>query len=91
MATNMKENGFEALIVRYLVDNTQCLLNQQTLSNVFMIGKMGFSILTDSDLNFEHYPLSLESFHVLEKATNPNRCERYASITEFKKHWLKAL
>lgn len=56
-----------------------------------MIGKMGFSILTDSDLNFEHYPLSLESFHVLEKATNPNRCERYASITEFKKHWLKAL
>lgn len=61
------------------------------ISNVFMIGKMGFSILTDSDLNFEHYPLSLESFHALEKATNPNRCERYASITEFKKHWLKAL
>ena len=61
------------------------------ISNVFMIGKMGFSILTDSDLSFEHYPLSLGSFHVLEKATNPNRCERYASITEFKKHWLKVL
>lgn len=61
------------------------------ISNVFMIGKMGFSILTDSDLSFEHYPLSLESFHVLEKATNPNKCDRYASITDFKKHWLKAL
>ena len=61
------------------------------ISNVFLIGKMGFSILTDSDLSFEQYPLSLESFHVLEKAAHPNRCERYASITEFKKYWLKAL
>lgn len=61
------------------------------ISNVFMIGKMGFSILTDSDLSFEKYPLSLESFHVLEKATKLNRCERYTSITEFKNHWLKAI
>lgn len=61
------------------------------ISNVFLIGKMGFSILTDSDLSFEQYPLSLESFHVLEKAAHPNRFERYASITEFKKYWLKAL
>lgn len=61
------------------------------ISNVFMIGKMVFSILTDSDLSFEKYPLSLESFHVLEKATKPNRCERYTSITEFKNHWLKAI
>lgn len=61
------------------------------ISNVFTIGKMGFSILTDSDLSFENFPLSQESFQVLEKATHPDRCERYASIAEFKKHWLKAL
>ncbi len=61
------------------------------ISNVFTVGKMGFSILTDSDLSFEHYPLSEDSFHVLEKATNPDRNERYSSITEFKEHWLKAI
>lgn len=61
------------------------------ITNVFTIGKMGFSIFTDSNLNFEHWPLSAAAFQILEKATSPNRSERYTSITEFKEHWIKAL
>lgn len=55
------------------------------------IGRMGFSIFTDSDFSLECWPLSEDAFHVLEKAASPEWRERYASIAEFKAEWLKAL
>lgn len=61
------------------------------ITNVFTIGRMGFSIFTDSDFSLECWPLSEDAFHVLEKAASPEWRERYASIAEFKAEWLKAL
>ncbi len=61
------------------------------ITNVFTIGRMGFSIFTDSDFSLECWPLSEDAFHVLEKAASPEWRERYASIAEFKAGWLAAL
>lgn len=61
------------------------------ITNVFTIGRMGFSIFTDSDLCPDHWPLSAAAFWTLEKATSPERCDRYTGIAEFKKHWLEAV
>lgn len=61
------------------------------ITNVFTVGRMGFSIFTDSDFSMERWPLSEAAFHVLEKAASPKRCERYTSIAELKAEWLAAL
>lgn len=61
------------------------------ITNVFTIGRMGFSIFTDSDLCPDHWPLSAAAFRTLEKATSPERCDRYTGIAEFKEHWLEAV
>lgn len=61
------------------------------ITNVFTIGRMGFSIFTDSDFELEHWPLSESAFHVLEKAASPERSDRYTSIAELKAEWLEAL
>lgn len=61
------------------------------ITNVFTTGKVGFAVFTDSDFRLECWPLSEAAFHVLEKATNPERSNRYTSIAELKKEWLRAL
>lgn len=61
------------------------------ITNVFTIGRMGFSIFTDSDFELKHWPLSEAAFHVLEKASSPERCDRYTGIAELKAEWLAAL
>lgn len=61
------------------------------ITNVFTIGRMGFSIFTDSDFSLERWPLPEAAFHVLWKAADPKRSHRYTSIAEFKVEWLKAL
>lgn len=61
------------------------------ITNVFTMGRMGFSIFTDSDFSLERWPLSEAAFHVLEKAASPKRCDRYTSIAELKAEWLAAL
>lgn len=61
------------------------------ITNVFTIGRMGFSIFTDSDFGLERWPLSEAAFGVLQKAASPERSDRYAGIIEFKTEWLKAL
>lgn len=61
------------------------------ITNVFTIGKMGFSIFTDSDFCLDHWPLSETAFHVLEKASNPERSNRYTCIAELKEEWLRTL
>ena len=57
------------------------------ITNVFTLGQMGFSLFTDSNRDTEVWPLSMEKYKVLEKATNPDRERRYKSIMEFKKEW----
>lgn len=61
------------------------------VTNVFTLGKMGFSLFTDSDLSPERWPLTRGSFEVLMKAASPERSARYGSISEFKAHWLSSL
>ena len=59
------------------------------ITNVFTLGQMGFSLFTDSNRDVEVWPLSMERYKVLEKATDPDREKRYSSIMEFKKAWGK--
>jgi serine/threonine-protein kinase len=61
------------------------------VTNVFTLGKMGFSLFTDSDSSFEAWPLSEENYRVLMKAVDPQRNNRYQSISEFMEHWNQAL
>ena len=56
-------------------------------TNVFTLGQIGFSLFTDSNRDFEVWPLSNDSFKVLEKATDSDRGKRYKSIMELKKAW----
>ena len=48
---------------------------------------MGFSLFTDSNREFEAWPLSNKFYRILEKATDPDREKRYGSISEFKEAW----
>ena len=57
------------------------------VTNVFTLGQMGFSLFTDSNREFEAWPLSNKFYRILEKATDPDREKRYGSISEFKEAW----
>lgn len=61
------------------------------ITNVFTLGKMAFSLFTDSDCNFSNYPLNRTSYDVLTKATENDRNCRYKSINEFKNAWNNAI
>lgn len=61
------------------------------ITNVFTLGKMAFSLFTDSDYSFKIYPLNKKSYDVLIKATESDRNKRYQSIAEFKNAWNIAL
>lgn len=61
------------------------------ITNVFTLGKMGFSLFTDSDQDIEKWPLSQSRYNVLMKAINVDRNMRYSSIKEFADAWSEAL
>ena len=57
------------------------------ITNVFTLGKMGFSLFTDSNQDIEKWPLSQLKYNVLVKAINTERNKRYTSIREFADEW----
>ncbi|MCM1285612.1 MAG: hypothetical protein NC213_02330 [Acetobacter sp.] len=71
----------------------ECKLGQviDEITNVFTLGKMAFSLITDSDYSFDSYPLNKKSYDVLVKATESDRNKRYQSIAEFKNAWCEAI
>ena len=69
--------------------NKGALLDE--ITNVFTIGKMGFSIFTDSNEKFDEWPLSPSSYYILKKATSLNRSDRYASIKQFSDCWINSV
>lgn len=59
------------------------------VTNVFTLGRMGFSLFTDSKYELEDWVLSQAKYDVLMKATNPDRNERFSSIEAFRIAWDK--
>ena len=60
------------------------------ITNVFTLGKMGFSLFTDSDEDFSAFPLSRAHYDVLRKASGEDRADRYPSVKEFSDAWHNA-
>ncbi len=58
------------------------------ITNVFTLGRMGFSLFTDSNYESEEWVLSHERFCILMKATSPERDKRFSSIEKFRIAWI---
>jgi serine/threonine-protein kinase len=61
------------------------------ITNVFTMGKMGFSLFTDSEEDPSVFPLSQAEYDVLRKAASDRRGDRYTSISEFETAWNDAV
>ncbi|MBR4224657.1 MAG: serine/threonine protein kinase [Oscillospiraceae bacterium] len=57
------------------------------VTNVFTLGKMGFSLFTDSDEDESVFPLDKAHYDVLKKASSADRADRYPSIEAFEAAW----
>ncbi len=61
------------------------------ITNVFTLGKMGFSLFTDSNQDIGKWPLSVSKYNVLMKAVREERNMRYTGIAEFAAEWNEAV
>ncbi len=57
------------------------------ITNVFTLGKMGFSLFTDSSEDEDVFPLGKAHYAVLKKAVSEKRSDRYPSIDAFENAW----
>ncbi len=71
----------------------ECTLGEalDEITNVFTIGRMGFSLFTDSEYDLEQWPYSNETYQVLKKAASEKRADRYQTLNDFKAHWKDAV
>lgn len=60
------------------------------ITNVFTLGKMGFSLFNDSNQDIRKWPLSIAKYNVLTKAISKERDMRYSGIIAFADAWNEA-
>lgn len=57
------------------------------ITNVFTLGRTGFSLFSDSNYDINSWELTLDLYHVLMKASSLNRENRFSTIKEFRNKW----
>ena len=60
------------------------------VTNVFTLGKTGFSLFTDSNEDAGAFPLDMRYYDILRKAVSEKREDRYPSVAAFESAWQKA-
>ena len=60
-------------------------------STVYTLGRTGFIFLSNNKTDLESWPGSSELYGVLQKATNPDKSKRYATVREFVDRWRDAM